>query len=124
MIKHLFNIVKAATRVIHDPTARSNEWPKIQRTHLTAFPTCASCGSSNKIQVHHKKPFHLHPELELDPGNLISLCMDNDCHILIGHGDNFKAYNPDVEADANKVKSNGALLKEVAAEAKAKRLYE
>lgn len=124
MIKHILNKVKAATRDIHNPTERSHLWPKIQHEHLAQFPTCASCGSGKKVQVHHKKPFHLHPELELNPDNLISLCMDNDCHILIGHGSNFKAYNPDVVNDSMTVKENVALLKEVAAAAKAKRLFE
>ena len=26
--------------------------------------------------------------------------MDNDCHLLVGHGDNFKAFNPNVVEDA------------------------
>ena len=53
------------------------------------------------IQVHHRAPFHLHPELELDPKNLISLCMSKtECHLRIGHGDFFKAWNPDVLPDA------------------------
>jgi 5-methylcytosine-specific restriction endonuclease McrA len=47
------------------------------------------------VQVHHKKPFHLHPELELDPANLVTLCMtsSNECHLRIGHSGDFKAYN-------------------------------
>jgi hypothetical protein len=46
-------------------------------------------------------PFHDDPSLELHPDNLISLCMGpRDCHIKVGHGDAFKWYNPNVEADA------------------------
>lgn len=51
------------------------------------------------LNVHHKVPFHIAPELELEESNLITLCMSEDrhCHLLIGHGDSFKAYVPDVE---------------------------
>jgi hypothetical protein len=47
------------------------------------------------VQVHHVRPFHLRPELELDPDNLISLCMaeGRHCHLAVGHGGDFKAYN-------------------------------
>ena len=42
-------------------------------------------------------PFHLDPALELDPTNLITLCMDEkECHLHIGHGGSFKQYNPEV----------------------------
>ena len=45
----------------------------------------------------------MHPELELDPNNLITLCMgENSCHLDIGHGGSFRAYNQDVLDDAEK----------------------
>lgn len=111
---------------LHGITAkRSNEWPKVEKDFREKNPTCAACGSTNKLNVHHKKPFHLHPELELDENNLITLCMDkNRCHLLIGHGDNFRAYNPNVEADAAKVKKDIKLINEVAAMAEKNRLTE
>ena len=63
---------------------------------------CRGCGTKKHLQVHHKKPFHLHPELELDPKNLITLCMDVwRCHIELGHSGDWKAYNPHVEDDAD-----------------------
>ena len=108
---------------------RSDKWPAVEHAHLKQFPTCASCGSTTKLNVHHKYPFHLHPELELDPTNLITLCMDpaTECHIKVGHGDNFKAYNPDVEPDAEYVSEHKdnlqKVLTEVAANAKKKRLF-
>jgi hypothetical protein len=82
-----------------------------------------------KLPVHHhKKPYHLHPELELDPNNLITLCMENLCHIDIGHGDSFKAYNPNVAEDASTVLANKEQLKRILAEvsvkAKQQRLFE
>jgi 5-methylcytosine-specific restriction protein A len=125
MLTHLINLARNATRKLSEPASRSPEWPKVEHAHLKLFPTCAACGSNKRLQVHHIRPFHLHPELELDPNNLITLCMSpNDCHILIGHGDDFKAYNPNVQTDASKVKANVGLLKEVAMAAKAARLFE
>ena len=103
---------------------RSPKWPRTQDKHLKKFPTCAACGGTANLNVHHKKPFHLFPELELEPTNLITLCMDGDkdCHIKIGHGGNFKAYNPEVAEDAAKVFADFALLETTAVDAKKKRL--
>ena len=104
---------------------RSSKWPALQRKFKKENPTCAACGSTKQLNVHHKKPFHLHPELELEPTNLITLCMDpaNECHIKLGHGDNFKAYNPDVTEDVAKVNADVSILNEVAALSKSKRLF-
>lgn len=128
MLTHLVNLVKSATKDSVNPSARSHEWPKVEKLHLSKFPACAACGSIKKPQVHHMKPFHLHPELELDPTNLITLCMDNDCHLLVGHGDNFRAYNPNVQEDAAYVNSHVSelqlVLKEVSEKAKKQRLFE
>ena len=101
---------------------RSPKWPHVEKLHLKLEPVCAACGSSKKLNVHHKKPFHLFPQLELDLNNLITLCMDKECHVKIGHGGNFKDYNPDVAEDAAKVLSNENLFEEVAANAMKKRL--
>jgi hypothetical protein len=70
------------------------------------------------MQVHHVKPFHLHPELELEESNLISLCMgDNECHLFIGHGDSFKCYNPNVREDAAKFMTSSAKERKLIVEA-------
>ena len=102
--------------------ARSPKWPHVEKLHLKLEPTCAACGTSNKLNVHHKKPFHLFPELELDLNNLITLCMEKECHEKIGHGGNFKDYNPDVAEDSAKVLANQTLFEEVVADAEKKRL--
>lgn len=103
-------------------TKRSPKWPGVEKNHLKIESACVACGSKNRLNVHHKKPFHLFPELELDPTNLITLCMDKDCHLKIGHGGNFKDYNPDVESDSKKVFTNKLLFESVVADAKRKRL--
>lgn len=83
---------------------RSSGWSKVRREHLLAHPDCAACGKKTLtgMQVHHIKPFNLHPELELDPKNLITLCSDPQCHLLMGHLDSFKSYNVNVIEDATR----------------------
>lgn len=84
--------------------ARSPHWPAVRKAHLEKHPACEVCGhSGEKVNVHHKLPFHLHPELELDPKNLITLCEDEhfvNCHLFVGHLGNFSGWNPAVVADA------------------------
>lgn len=83
---------------------RSLHWPKVWSEHLRLNPTCIFCGGSRKLEVHHILPFHLHPELELDPSNLATLCEEDkggiNCHLHAGHLGSFKSYNADLLTDA------------------------
>ena len=83
---------------------RSPLWPAARAAHLKLQPTCIVCGGTSGLQVHHVRPFHIHPELELDPTNLVTLCTGNktlNCHIRFGHLDNFKdKWNPNIREDA------------------------
>jgi len=85
---------------------RSGEWPRVRAAHLLGNPTCAVCGGDKKIEVHHIHPFHLHPELELDPSNLITLCESGkggmNCHLAEGHLGDFHSFNVDVVQDTAK----------------------
>lgn len=62
------------------------------------------CGGKRKLEVHHIKPFHTHPHLELFSGNLITLCEDKrngaNCHLLFGHCGNYRKINSTVRSDA------------------------
>ena len=82
---------------------RSSKWPKIRREHLREHPSCCLCGGMRKVEVHHIKPFHLHPELELSLDNLISLCENKkdgvNCHLFFGHLGSFKSINENVTKD-------------------------
>lgn len=84
---------------------RSSKWPTVREAHLKEFPACAVCDSKDSVEVHHKKPFHLHPELELEPTNLISLCESKkhgvNCHLFFGHLGNYKVENSEVEQDVS-----------------------
>ncbi|HLI71704.1 MAG TPA: HNH endonuclease [Ktedonobacteraceae bacterium] len=84
---------------------RSPEWPAVAHQHLLKEPACRACGHRGQgLQVHHIKPFHLHPDLELDPDNLITLCelKGRDHHLLLGHLDDWESYNPNVRQDVKR----------------------
>lgn len=85
---------------------RSSQWPSVRKKHLEFFPACAVCDGTVDIQVHHIHPFHLRPEMELDPANLITLCESKkagvSCHLWFGHLGNFKSHNNTVSKDAPK----------------------
>jgi 5-methylcytosine-specific restriction endonuclease McrA len=78
--------------------ARSPKWTKVRKEHLAAHPSCAACGSDKSVQVHHKKPFHREPCLELDAENLITLCPV--CHLYFGHLLRWTSWNADVSKDS------------------------
>lgn len=100
-IKHTVHVLHSKIREAIKANTRSPKWRALEKKVREEQGSCAACKSTKNLQVHHKQPFHLHPELELIEDNLICLCMDrNECHLKIGHGDNFKAYNPNAEADA------------------------
>jgi 5-methylcytosine-specific restriction endonuclease McrA len=80
---------------------RSSHWPKVRADWLAKNGSCAACGQTDHLQVHHVKPFHIDPSLELDESNLITLCEDEYlCHLHIGHLGSFKNENPNVREDA------------------------
>jgi hypothetical protein len=108
MITHAIRIIHSLVREhIVKRSTRSDKWPAARKAFLKSNPECAACGSTTLLQVHHCKPFHLDPALELDPNNFITLCMSSkECHILLGHGDNFKMFNPDVREQARYVKEH------------------
>lgn len=79
---------------------RSPKWSSVRKEHLKQNPNCAACGKNKKLEVHHIKPVHTNPELELDPSNLITLCAD-PCHILFGHLMDWKSWNTNVINDTS-----------------------
>ncbi len=87
--------------------ARSPKWPALRKEFLKG-KRCAVCNGTDNLEAHHKMPFHLDREKELDPKNLIALCEAKkdgvNCHLLFGHLGNFKSYNPAVTHDAEEWK--------------------
>lgn len=96
-IKHGINLLRHSLRDVGVGAKRSSQWPTVEKHFRKAHPTCAACGGKNRLNVHHIQPFHIFPKLELDPNNLITLCMgEKECHLRLGHGSDFKAYCPDI----------------------------
>lgn len=78
---------------------RSPRWRKVRQEFLEMNPCCAVCGRKDlQSNVHHKIPFHIRPDLELEEENLITLCRDH--HFLFGHLMQWKSYNKDIIEDA------------------------
>lgn len=100
-IKHLVDTAKGKHAL---RTKRSSQWPAVEKAYKAKHPACEICGRKHFIQVHHKQPFHLRPDLELDPDNLISLCEPPHrvfkCHLIFGHVGNFRLFNPTIGQDA------------------------
>ena len=122
-VRHIKNVVVSILRERNKVKKRSPEWIAIRGWYLHHFPKCAACGIDKLLQVHHKIPFHDRPDLELVDTNLITLCMSkNECHLRIGHGDNWKAYNPDVAKDSEILFKNPDMRYEYEQKAKAMRV--
>lgn len=81
------------------PRRRSPYWPVARRKHLQSHPYCLACGRRTDLEVHHIVPFDVRPELELEPGNLITLC-ERGCHLTFGHLFSWHSWNPQAREDA------------------------
>lgn len=124
-ISHAINLFRHATRDVLVGKKRSSQWPALEKRFKKEHPVCEICGSSVRVQVHHRLPFHIHSELELDENNLISGCMSQkECHLRIFHGGSFRAYSASIEEDVKILKADISRFEEVAAKAKQNRLYE
>jgi len=111
--------LKDDVRVGKPAIKRSPRWQSVKNQHLKNNSTCVACGKTDRIQVHHIRPFHLFPELELDPSNLITLCEkfvdDNDNsndnhHLHLGHDGDFHKNNKNVLDDVNRYRVDKAKL--------------
>lgn len=88
-------------REFYKTLTRSSGWSLVRKIHILKNPTCAVCGKNKKLQVHHIQDFSETPELELDPDNLITLCMGSTkCHFTFGHLGYWKSINPDIVKDS------------------------
>lgn len=82
---------------------RSPHWPEARADWLVVHSSCAVCGFKKFLNVHHIKPFHVFPELELIPSNFITLgekCPTGNHHLLFGHLGNWSSWNVTVVEDA------------------------
>lgn len=123
-IKYISHLIKHKFRDIGIGKKRSSHWGSVREHFLKNNSVCACCHSNIKLNVHHKKPFHLHPELELDENNLITLCMSkSECHFLLGHGGDFKAYNDNIDDDVKIINNNPGKMPDLVISIKNTRKY-
>jgi len=78
---------------------RSSDWRKVRKAFIKANNVCACCGREKGLEVHHIEDFSTSPHLELEWGNLITLC-GKYCHFIFGHLMNWQSINPDIRKDA------------------------
>lgn len=83
-------------------TPRHPLWRRVRALWLREHPSCAACGGTEALEVHHLRPYHLFPELELDPANLLSLCdaPSRSCHRRVGHAYRWDLWVPTARQDA------------------------
>lgn len=83
--------------------SRSPRWSSVRKEHLIHEPLCRACNRKKDLEVHHIIPYHINPEEELNPSNLITLC--SNCHLLFGHLMDYKSWNENVREDCNNFSS-------------------
>lgn len=80
--------------------ARSGDWVRVRRENIKKY--CEVCekkgGLFKPLELHHVRPFHLFPELELEPTNFITVC--RHCHLYFAHLGSFKSYNITIKEEA------------------------
>lgn len=76
---------------------RASGWQDVRLKVVKEHPYCSICNKTEGLHVHHKKPFHLWPELELSLDNLMVLCVN--CHLMWGHLLDWKSYNEQIDKD-------------------------
>lgn len=104
-ILHGINLFFSVVREKSKEIRRAGVWDMVRAAHLELHPSCAACGSIEKLQVHHIIPVHVDPSWELHCDNLITLCMDiKECHLNVGHLGSWKRHNPNVEKEAKDLK--------------------
>lgn len=84
---------------------RSGRWPKVRAAWLKDHPTCEACGGTAHLNVHHRIPVHVQPELELRSDNLMTLCERPtwNCHLWVGHDGNWRQYRQHVDTAAGMI---------------------
>ena len=90
ILRHYLNLTAP------DGASLNWSWQRCRKAFLHKVgKQCVACGSKKAVQVHHAQPRHLFPERAVDQTNLIALC--KDCHFHLGHGNNYKKYNKNIE---------------------------
>ena len=79
----------------------STQWQlsKAKKEYVKKHNTCAICGHTENLEVHHIIPVHIDTSKALDHSNFITLCdwRNHGCHYVFGHFRNFRTkWNPKI----------------------------
>jgi 5-methylcytosine-specific restriction endonuclease McrA len=122
-LTHAYRVIQANLRERKKAKERSPKWAGVRDRYLKKHPVCEACGAKSKLQVHHRQPFHLFPELELEGTNLVTLCMTiRECHLEIGHGTFWKLFNARLEEHLQRLRLNPKDRQQVEKEARSSAL--
>lgn len=86
-----------------------SNWQSLRKEVIRCYPECSMCETNKDLEVHHIQPKHIKPNLTLSWDNLIVLC--KDCHLHLGHGNNFKNYNANIVEISEYSRKNRKILK-------------
>ena len=90
---------------------RSNQWPAFRKKFLEG-KSCAICGGTKILELHHIRKFSDFPELELSENNVLPLCESGKygivCHQFAGHAGDYRLI---VENSPELAKELNAVLK-------------
>lgn len=106
LTRHKLNIMAP------DGASWNGKWRKAKRKfYKKNEKKCAVCSGRKSVQLHHKKPRHLFPELALDENNFLPLCNRKgvSCHFLIGHMGSYHTYNANITEVAKLVREYSIL---------------
>jgi hypothetical protein len=70
---------------------RSGKWPAFLKRFLKLNPLCAGCGRKAETG-HHVVPFHVDPARELDPDNVVAVCIPD--HFVLCHAGSWSLVVP------------------------------
>lgn len=94
---HMMRVRQSRKREERKTRDRRPEWVTLRDKILRYRRRCEACGSTLDLQVHHRVPVSVRPDMELAPNNLMVLCMGPlECHLRLGHGGEWKYHNPKV----------------------------
>ena len=87
---------------------RAPGWSAVRNEWLRLHPRCEACVNPVRafLNFHHLIPVNVDRSRELDPENLITLCVNGpfgiNCHAIFGHSGNWRDWNLNVWSDAQR----------------------
>lgn len=95
-IKNLFTFIDHTFGAVRSPA-----WPNFRKTYIKK--ECEVCGKKYFLELHHIIPFWQHPELELFPSNVVTLCRTH--HLEWGHYFSWASWNDRIKEDIERIKN-------------------